>query len=79
MMHLRGELTEDHSAMPGRAQSPEESEDAQGKPSVTNTIDDERLVPGGGVGVLFVPEPDQRVRAQPDAFPADEHQQQIVC
>src|SRR5207244_7057319 len=49
MMYLRGELTEDYGAMPGGAQAPEESEDAQGEPSVTNTIDDECLVPGSGV------------------------------
>ena len=37
------------------------------------------LLPAVRVGQLLVPEADQRVGAEADAFPADEHQQQVVA
>jgi hypothetical protein len=48
------------------------------KAEITDAVDDERL-DGGGVGArLLVPETDQQVGRQPDAFPAEEHLHQVV-
>ena len=65
-------------AVSGLEQTPEENEDAEGESGVADPVDDERLVAGRGVGMLFVPEPDQAVRTQSHAFPAHEHQQEVV-
>ena len=73
------DLAEDDAAVPVRVEAPEEQEDAEDEAEVADAVDDEGLVAGGRVRLLPAPEADQRVRAEPDALPADEHQQQVVA
>ena len=48
------------------------------QPQVTDAVGDERLLGGHRVVEPLVPEPDQQVRRQTDALPADEQQQVAV-
>ena len=60
------------------AEAPEEQEHAEQEAEVADAVDDERLLAGDGVLGLVVPEADQQVGAEADAFPADEQQRQVV-
>ena len=60
-------------AVVGGAEGVEDQEDAEDEAEVADAVDDERLLAGVGGEVLVVVEADQQVRAEPDAFPADEH------
>ena len=44
---------------------------------VADPVHDERLLAGVRVLAVLVPEPDEEVGAEPDALPADEHQQVV--
>ena len=48
------------------------------KPDVADARRDERLLHRGCRRWFEVPKPDQQIAAQPDQFPADEEQQQVV-
>ena len=50
---------------------------AEDEPVVADAVDDERLLAGVGRRLLLEPEADQQVRAEADAFPADEHHQEV--
>ena len=50
----------------------EQHEHRDEESEVADAIDDERFLPGVGVGLVVEPEPDQQVGAESDAFPADE-------
>ena len=56
----------------------DQKEQRDEKSKVANAIDDECLFAGGGSGILSKPEPDQQIRSQAHALPADEHQQIIA-
>ena len=49
-----------------------------GEADVADAVDDERLLGRGGGRRLVLPEPDQQVRRQADAFPADVEAQVVV-
>ena len=49
-----------------------------GKADIADAVDDERLLGRGGGRRLVLPEPDQQVRRQADAFPADVEAQVVV-
>jgi len=56
----------------------EHREDAEREAEVADAVDDEGL-DGGGVGFgLVIPEADQEIAREPDAFPAEEQLHQIV-
>src|SRR5581483_6014965 len=61
-----------------RAERPDDQEEPEEEAGVTDPVHEERLLPRGGVLGLLVPEADQQVRAEPDALPADEEEQQVV-
>ncbi len=65
--------------MPERIQAGEQTVERDHERQVADAVHDERLVAGGRVRLHLVPEADQRERAQPDAFPADEHQPHVVA
>ena len=56
----------------------ENEEDAEQEAEVADAVDDEGLDRGGVGGGLLVPESDQQVRGEADAFPTEEHLQKIV-
>src|SRR5574341_1847105 len=56
-----------------------QQQQAQNETEIADAIDDESLVAGDRVVVILIPEADQQVGAQPDAFPADEQKQQILA
>ncbi len=61
-----------------RGEQPEHAKNAEGEAEIADTVDDERLdrrrVGGGAV----IPEADQKIGGEADAFPAEEHLQKIV-
>ena len=59
-------------------ESDETAEDTKSKTEVTHAIDDERLHGGCICRVARVPEADQKVRSQANAFPAEEHLDEVV-
>ena len=65
--------------VPSCAETPEEQEHADQEGGVADAVGDEGLAAGDGVGHVRVPEADQQVGAQADAFPADEQQRQRVA
>ena len=73
------DLARDERRMPDRIEAPEQRVESDDERPVADAIDDECLVAGGGVRKNLVPEADQRERAEPDALPSDEHQQQVVA
>ena len=58
-----------------RAECREHDHDADRQAEVTDPVDDERLVGGGGVGRVVVPEADQQVGRETHALPADVEEQ----
>ena len=61
-----------------RAEQHEDAEDAQREAEIADAVDDEGLDRGGAGGRPLVPEADQQIRRQPDAFPAEEQLQEVV-
>src|SRR6202011_1885774 len=49
------------------------------EPEVADAVRDERLLPGLGVRLVLVPEPDEEVRAEADALPPDEEDGEVVA
>ena len=56
-----------------RTRQHEDEEDAEREAEVADAVDDEGLDGGGAGRRLFVPEADQQVGGEADAFPAEEH------
>ena len=56
----------------------EQDQHAEQEPEVAHAVHDERLLPRLGGSRPLVPEADQQVRAQAHAFPAHEHEQEVV-
>ena len=61
-----------------RAESRQQEEDAEKEAEVAYPVDDERLLACVRRAVFLVPEADQEIGAQTDAFPADEHEEHVV-
>jgi hypothetical protein len=61
------------------AQAPEEPEEPDDEEEVTDAVRDERLLARLGELDVLEPEADQQVAAEPDAFPPDEHQEEVVA
>ena len=61
-----------------RAEQHEDAEDAEREAEVADAVDDEGLDCRGIGGGLLVPEADQKIGGETDAFPAEEHLHQIV-
>jgi len=62
-----------------RAQIGEQNEEADRHRGVADPGDDERLARGEPVGGIAIPEADQEIAAEADAFPAKIEEQQVVC
>ncbi len=60
------------------AEQGENGHDAKGEAEVPDPVDDERLLRGGVGRMFLVPEADQKIGGQADAFPAEEKLQQVV-
>ena len=60
------------------AEHQERAENAEGEAEVADAVDDERLERRRIGGRLVVPEADQQVGSEADAFPAEEHLHQAV-
>ncbi len=56
----------------------EDAEDAEREAEIAHAIDDEGLDGGGRGRGLLVPEADQQIGSHADAFPAEEHLDQVV-
>ena len=61
-----------------RAEHQEGAEDAEAEAEIADPVDDERLESGGIGGGLVVPEADQEIGSEADAFPTEEHLDQAV-
>ena len=72
--HRRGRVRD--GAEVERAERVEDQEHAEHESPVADAVDDERLLAGIRRALLFVPVPDEQVRAQAHAFPPDEHRQE---
>ena len=69
----------EHGVEADRAEDDEDAEDAEREAEIADAVDDEGL-DGGRVGLgLLVPEADQQVGGEPDAFPAEEQLQEVVA
>ena len=55
----------------------EDQQHPEDEAEVADAVDDERLLAGVGGRLLPEPEADQQVRAETDAFPADEHHREV--
>ena len=60
------------------AEGDEDQADAEREPDVTDAVDHERLLGRGRCGRLVLPEPDQQVRRQAHALPAEEDADVVV-
>src|SRR3546814_7243761 len=60
------------------AEHQEGAEDAEHEAKVADAVDDERLDRRGIGAGLFIPETDEEVRRETDAFPAEEHLDEVV-
>ena len=49
------------------------------KTKVADAVEDEGFFAGFDGGEALVIEADQEIRGQADAFPADEHEQEVFC
>src|SRR5687768_4898268 len=58
---------------------PEQQEHAEDKTKIADAVDDKSLVTRPRIGVILIPESDQRVRAQPDALPTRTHNRHAVA
>ena len=61
-----------------RAEVADQQKDADQESEVADAVDDERFLAGVGRGVFLKPEADEQIGREPDAFPADEHQQHVA-
>src|SRR3546814_15248337 len=61
-----------------RAEDEEGAEDAEHEAKVADAVDDERLDRRGVRARLLVPETDEQIGCQADAFPTEEHLDEIV-
>jgi hypothetical protein len=64
-----------HAGEGHRAEPREHQHDRDRQPGVADPVGDERLVRGGGIARVGVPEADQQVGGQADALPPDVQQQ----
>jgi hypothetical protein len=60
-----------------RGEALEDGEHAEDESEVANPIDDERFLAGVGCRLLAIPEANQQIRAESDAFPPDEHHEEV--
>ena len=74
--HVRRRLG--HRAEVERAEREEHEEDAENEAPVADAVDDERLLARVRRALLLVPVADEEVRAETDALPADEHDQEVA-
>ena len=74
-----GDLAKRQGSMSLGIQGPEKKKHTEDEAKVTDAVHDEGLVAGPGIALILVPESDQRIGAQSDAFPTDEHQQQAIA
>ena len=61
-----------------RAEVGEQQEDADEEAEVADAVDDEGFFAGVGGGVLLEVEADEQIGGEADAFPADEHEQDVA-
>ena len=61
------------------AQTDEEQKDAGQEAEISDPVDNKSFFPGIGGRIFFVPEADQQIGAESHAFPAHEHQQEVVA
>src|SRR6202167_1012941 len=73
--HIRG-LSENRAKI-HRTESPEEQQNSDGKSEVANSRGNKRLFPGVDRRLFQEPESNKQVAAQPHAFPAHKHQNNI--
>ena len=57
----------------------DDEQDPEHKTKISNTIDDEGLIPGDRVFMIVVPKTNQEIGTEPDAFPADEKHQEVIA
>src|ERR1700683_2625368 len=62
-----------------RAEVRDEDEHREQKPNVSDAVDDEGFSAGTGGGVFRVVEADKQIGREADAFPAHEHEQEVLC
>ncbi|OPZ01814.1 MAG: hypothetical protein BWZ09_02641 [Alphaproteobacteria bacterium ADurb.BinA305] len=72
----RGDLARELREVEG-AEPREQQRHAEQEPGIADPVDDERLLARVGGRLLLVPEPDEQVRAQPDALPPHEHHREV--
>ena len=79
-MRLAGDALRraEHRVEPHRAGQREDEENAEREAEIADAVDDEGLDRGGVGGRLFIPEADQQIGGEADAFPAEEHLEEIV-
>ncbi len=78
-MHRFADAPEAQGAGAHALETPEQQQHADQEAEVADAIDDEGLVARRRVGQVAEPEADQQIGTEPDALPADEHQQQVVA
>jgi hypothetical protein len=59
-------------------EGPEDQENAQEETEVADPVDHKGLFAGVAGGLLLIPEADEQIGAEPHAFPAHEHQEEVV-
>ena len=60
-----------------RAEPREDQQHAEDESPVADAVDNEGFLAGIGRGLFLIPEADQQVRTEPDAFPPDEHHEEV--
>ncbi len=61
-----------------RAEGRKHEKDSDEKSEVANAVDDEGLLACVGGGVFLEPEADEQIGGKTDAFPADEHEEEVA-
>ena len=74
---VRGRVGEDGAEI-DRAEQHEHAEDTQRETEIADAVDDEGLDGGSRSRRLLVPEADQQIGRETDAFPAEEHLHEVV-
>ena len=73
---LEGEMIID-SGETGAADIDQNEHDSQEKSSISDTVDDKRLLSGSGCRRFFEPETNQKIGTKAYSFPTDKHHNQI--